>query len=292
MMTGHNSRGKVFDDRILYTPSPFARASLLHLQEAGRLTALIPHTSQREKLQSCLCFAVLEGRGELSYGRQLYPLSQGNVVFIDCQKGYAHSTGAENRDLWTLQWCHFYGPSLAAVYAKYQERGGQPVLYPEDIHPYVRLLQEVYGVASSDDYIRDMRINEKLNILLTYLMSESWNPGNSKRSEGVSASKRDIQQVKAYMDEHYREKISLDFLAERFFINKYYLARLFKEQYGMSLNTYLQQVRITHAKQMLRFTDEKVEAIGMECGVGELSYFSRIFKKVEGVSPKEYRRMW
>lgn len=43
---------------------------------------------------------------------------------------------------------------------------------------------------------------------------------------------------------------------------------------------------------MLRFTDEKVEAIGMECGVGELSYFSRIFKKVEGVSPKEYRRMW
>ena len=66
MMTGHNSRGKVFDDRILYTPSPFARASLLHLQEAGRLTALIPHTRQREKLQSCLCFAVLEGMGEFS----------------------------------------------------------------------------------------------------------------------------------------------------------------------------------------------------------------------------------
>ena len=66
MMTGHNSRGKVFDDRILYTPSPFARVSLLYLQEVGRLTALIRHTRQREKLQSCLCFAVLEGMGEFS----------------------------------------------------------------------------------------------------------------------------------------------------------------------------------------------------------------------------------
>lgn len=52
----------------------------------------------------------------------------------------------------------------------------------------------------------------------------------------------------------------------------------------------MQQVRITHAKQMLRFTDEKIE--GMACGVGELSYFSRIFKKVEVISPKEYQRMW
>ncbi len=103
------------------------------------------------------------------------------------------------------------------------------MLCPGDSDPYTKLLQEIYQVASSDDYIRDMRINEKLNILLTHLMSESWNPGASLGSEGGEAAKRDIQQVKAYMDEHYREKITLDFLAEKFFINKYYLARLFKE---------------------------------------------------------------
>jgi len=292
MMTGQNNRGKVLDDRILYTPSPFARVNLLHLQEAGRLTALVPHTSQREKLQSCLCFVVLDGSGQLSYGNQAYPLSKGDVVFIDCQKPYAHSTGDGRKKLWTLQWCHFYGPSLAAIYAKYQERGGQPVVRPGDISPYTKLLGEVYALASSDDYIRDMRINEKLNMLLTYLMGESWHPGENRGKDGAYGAKRDVWQVKAYVDEHYKEKITLDLVAEKFFINKYYLARLFKEQYGMPLNTYLQQVRITHAKHMLRFTDEKVEAIGLECGVGELSYFSRIFKKVEGVSPKEYRSMW
>ena len=62
--------------------------------------------------------------------------------------------------------------------------------------------------------------------------------------------------------------------------------------YGVTLTGYLQQVRITHAKMLLRFSDKKIEAIGLECGFGELTYFSRVFKKVEGVSPREYRRLW
>ncbi len=303
MLEGKNNRGKVLDDRIIYTPSVFARTSLLHLQEAGCLTALLPHTSQRERLRSCLCFVVLEGTGQLRYDGQVYYLSKGDVVFIDCQKPYSHSTGKDSiqegdggsgQGLWTLQWCHFYGSNLTAVYAKYQERGGQPVIRPEDIAPYRELLREIYFIASSDDYIRDMRINEKLNALLTYLMSESWHAEARREQDGEYGVKAKIavQQVKAYVDEHYREKLTLESVAERFFINKYYLSRLFKDQYGVTLNAYVQRVRITHAKRMLRFTDEKIENIGIKCGVGELSYFSRIFKKVEGVSPREYRSMW
>ena len=60
----------------------------------------------------------------------------------------------------------------------------------------------------------------------------------------------------------------------------------------VTLVTYLQQVRITHAKRMLRFTDKSIEEIGLECGIGELNYFSRVFKKLECASPSEYRRMW
>ena len=53
--------------RIIYTPSTFARTSLLHLQEVGSLQAVHPHVSQREDLVSFLCFIVLSGEGELSY---------------------------------------------------------------------------------------------------------------------------------------------------------------------------------------------------------------------------------
>ena len=294
-MTGNQNEelfmpsASVRSDRILYTPSSFAKANLLYLQEAGILTAAAPHVNRREKLYSCLCFLVLEGRGKLMYEGQTYFLEQGDVVFIDCRKPYSHSTGEQEKELWILRWCHFYGASLPFIYEKYRERGGRPVIRPESAKVYDELLKDLYVTASSDDYIRDMRINEKLSMLLTCLMGESWHPGEHR--EGY-ARKRDIRQVKNYVDENYHQKITLESAAELFYINKHYLARLFKEQYGITFTAYLQQVRITYAKRMLRFTDKKIEEIGRECGVGELAYFGRVFKKIEGISPGEYRKIW
>mgnify|MGYP003372831166 FL=1 len=118
----------VSSSRIIYTPSTFARTSLLHLQEVGSLQAVHPHIFQRENLVSFLCVIVLSGEGELSYEGQTYQLSEGDCGFIDCRKAYSHST---SDNLWSLQWCHFYAPSLPAVYEKYKERGGRPVFHPD-----------------------------------------------------------------------------------------------------------------------------------------------------------------
>ncbi len=64
----------VQSERILYTPSSFARGALLHLQEVGSLKALHPHTSMRADLVSYLCFLVLAGEGHLMYEGKQYPL--------------------------------------------------------------------------------------------------------------------------------------------------------------------------------------------------------------------------
>ena len=189
-MTGNQNEelfmpsASVRSDRILYTPSSFAKANLLYLQEAGILTAAAPHVNRREKLYSCLCFLVLEGRGKLMYEGQTYFLEQGDVVFIDCRKPYSHSTGEQEKELWILRWCHFYGASLPFIYEKYRERGGRPVIRPESAKVYDELLKDLYVTASSDDYIRDMRINEKLSMLLTCLMGESWHPGEHREEIG------------------------------------------------------------------------------------------------------------
>lgn len=72
--------------RILYTPSTFARTSLLHLQEVGSLQAIHPHTSTRTDLVSFLCFVVLSGKGKLKYEGVDYELRASDCVFIDCRK--------------------------------------------------------------------------------------------------------------------------------------------------------------------------------------------------------------
>ena len=270
----------VSSSRIIYTPSTFARTSLLHLQEVGSLQAIHPHISQREDLVSFLCFIVLSGEGTLSYEEQTYQLGQGDCVFIDCRKAYSHST---SDNLWSLQWCHFYAPSLPAVYEKYKERGGRPVFHPDDLTPFTSLLTDIYNLASSSDYIRDMRINEKLGTLLTLLMEQSWHP----ESVTISRKRLELAAVKEYLDEHFTEKIMLEELAEKFFINKIY-----RETYGTTINNYLISKRITRAKQLLRFTDMTVDEIGVAVGMTDANYFSRMFRKVEGISPREYRKQW
>lgn len=286
LLFSNNDQALVSSDRVLYTASAFARSSLLHLQESGELRAIRPHTSSRSNLQSYLFFQVVDGAGELFYDGKKYSLSPNSCVFIDCHKPYSHTT--DSNKLWTLRWCHFYGPTLSSIYQKYCERGGQPVFTPECSTPFLDILAKLFTVAKGDDYIRDMLINEQLSILIRLIMEQSWHPENKQ----ITAKKASVLEVKAFLDENYLENITLDSLCSRFFISKYYLTHSFKEQFGMTINAYLQNVRITCAKQLLRFSNITVEEISSEIGISDPAYFSRLFKKIEGVSPSVYRKQW
>ena len=282
-----NNKSKIVDsDRVLYTASPFARSSLFHLQEIGRLEALKPHVSSRSDLQSYLFIIVEKGSGMLKYNGREYELTKGSCVFIDCRKPYSHQPDPD--DLWTLSWCHFYGPTVASIYNKYCERGGRPSFEPSDTRPFADVLGDLISLSKSSEHMRDMLINEKLSALLRLIMAESWHP----EDKALPVKKASVLEVKTYLDENYESKISLDSLCAKFFISKHYLTHSFKEQFGMTITSYLLSVRITHAKQLLRFTNKSVEEIGYEVGIGAPHYFSRVFKEVEGVSPTVYREQW
>ena len=277
-------------NRILYTATPFARSSLLHLQEIGELRAIHPHESSRADLQSYLFFVVVSGSGKLLYANHEHRLQQGDCVFIDCSRPYTHDTDSDN--LWTLKWIHFYGANMASVYNKYCERGGRPVFKPSD-DGVLETIQAIHStlmdVANSDDYMRDMLINQELSRLLTIIMSESWHP---EEQEDMPKKRSMLVSIKEYLNTYYSEKITLDDLSDKFYINKYYLAKSFKERYGVSVNNYLLNVRITKAKELLRFSDKSIEQIGIECGLGQAHYFSSKFKEIEGIPPSVYREQW
>ncbi|MBD3921782.1 response regulator transcription factor [Paenibacillus sp. PR3] len=101
--------------------------------------------------------------------------------------------------------------------------------------------------------------------------------------------KGDIGKIKAYIENHYNENISLKSIAERFYMNSVYLGQLFKKSYGVYFNEFLLQLRIHEAKRQLRQTDKKVYEIASSVGFSNADYFVTQFEKVERKTPTEYK---
>lgn len=277
----------VTSERVLYTATPFAMSNLFYLQETGMLRAQKNHTSKRDGLKSFLFFIVLSGKGKITFDGDEYNVQSGDCVFIDCSKSYSHQS-LDNK--WSLRWVHFYSDTMNAIYRKFTERGGRCCFKSVNFMMYDRLLHDIYAIATSDNAVRDMKINEKLSSILAYIMEDCFSQTTGEG--GTASARRDLSDIREYLREHYTEKITLEELSQRFFLNKFYLARCFKEQFGTTVIAYITELRITQAKQLLRFTDIPIERIAYEVGITDANYFSRIFHKAEGISPGDFRRKW
>ncbi|CAI6084153.1 response regulator transcription factor [Cohnella sp. JJ-181] len=104
-----------------------------------------------------------------------------------------------------------------------------------------------------------------------------------------SIGKGDIAKIKAYIDRHFSENISLKSIAQRYYMNSVYLGQLFKKTYQVYFNDYLLQLRIQEAKRQLRQTDKKVYEIAASVGFCNADYFVTQFEKVERKTPTEYK---
>ena len=99
-----------------------------------------------------------------------------------------------------------------------------------------------------------------------------------------------IHQIKQYIREHSHEDISLDILAQRVNLSPIYISKMFKEKLGINYIDFLTECRIEKAKKLLNDPERSLKEITFEIGYHEPNYFSKVFKKMCGVSPKEYRK--
>lgn len=104
------------------------------------------------------------------------------------------------------------------------------------------------------------------------------------------ARNRECAAAKQYLDENFRENITLDQLAAVTHLNKYYLAHTFQKEYNISPISYLLRRRIRESKILLAGTDHSLTRISGLVGFSSPSYFSQSFRRLEGMSPIEYRR--
>lgn len=275
------------DQYVRYGSSVFTRTSLLHIQEMGVSRALCYKAYTVSARNSFLLLIVSKGKGSVTQNDNCYNLQAGDCVFLDCKKDIVVSS---SEDLLQIHWIFFYGPNMKAIFEHYMEFGGVQMFHLKQTKPYLSCFQSIYEEVLRDDFLKEMRIYEKLTGLLVMLMEECCNPDICSGYSQSRPKKQDLQEVKEYLDQNYRSKITLDSLAEKFFINKFYLARIYKEQFGISITSYLLKVRVMHARQLLRHTNLPIEKVGHECGISDANYFSRMFKKEEGISPGEFRK--
>lgn len=95
--------------------------------------------------------------------------------------------------------------------------------------------------------------------------------------------------IKNYIDSHYSQNITLDFLSDLTYMNKFHLVHTFTKQIGLSPINYAINKRIREAKNLLATTNYSIRDIASIVGFSNSSYFSQMFRKVAGVTPKNYR---
>ncbi len=108
------------------------------------------------------------------------------------------------------------------------------------------------------------------------------------RAEGRNSM---VQKIEGIVSAEYNKPLSMKYIADRLFLNHVYLGQLYKKERGISLSDYINEVRIARAKKLLRSTDDMIYVIAEQVGFVDSQYFSTVFKKVTGVSPREYREM-
>lgn len=102
--------------------------------------------------------------------------------------------------------------------------------------------------------------------------------------------RRAVEEIKAFIDAHYAEKLNLQDIADRVAISRNHFAFLFKQETGTTIWSYLTQIRMGKARELLLHTDKKIYEIAHEVGYDNSVHFTQVFKGQYGLTPAEFLR--
>ncbi|MGN6711204.1 response regulator [Anaerocolumna jejuensis] len=104
--------------------------------------------------------------------------------------------------------------------------------------------------------------------------------------------KRDVvEEVKKYLSKNFASDIKLTDISEKFFINPFYFSQLFKKRTGDTYQNYLTNLRINRAKKLLEETDLKIFEICEMVGYTDTNHFNKVFERIIGIRPSEYKKI-
>ncbi|MGG4146569.1 AraC family transcriptional regulator [Paenibacillus algorifonticola] len=196
-----------------------------------------------------------------------------------------HSYGAKTTNPWSIYWFHFRGEELVQLLESLSLEAALLHVSLPEAEKIVELFNQCYELLSAKSYsvIHQLHISQTIRYLLSYI---SLIP-RRKQDEKMLAY---IEQAIQYMKDQLEGHLTLEDLVTRTRISKQHLNHLFKQSTGYAPIDYYLRLKMQRAGQLFDLTDQSVKAVSLSLGFKDPYYFSRLFKKIIGVSPTDYRR--
>ncbi len=272
----------------MISPTATTKSAMMYMQEIGHFYAGSRYFTTREGYDSFLIKYTISGCGQMEYGGKTWQVSHNTMFWVDCKKWNSYRTHPE-ADSWDVLWVHFYGGNARMYYDTFLKyNNNDPVMALPEGSTVAHTLQAMLALDNTGT--NQMESDLRAANLLTQLVSEC--VLSAMRFNIRANIPQIVQRIQAYLQQNFRTANSLEELSGRFNLNPFYLQKLFKRYVGQSPNEYCIYLRITHAKELLRTTNSAISEIAYQVGIENLGYFTRLFKKHEGLTPQEYRQVW
>jgi AraC family transcriptional regulator, arabinose operon regulatory protein len=242
------------------------------------------YTYRKKGLPENFLFYCVDGHGWFQVGDKKSPVGP-NQFFI-LPQNVEHAYGSDEENPWSIYWIHFGGESLAQFNSLQSVQKHFKPFYIKNSGEIITTFARIYK-ALELGYSTDNLLfaNMCLPHFLSLFIYNSRNTSISSPAEKMDC----VDSAILYMQEHINENISLQDLSNLYNYSASRFSSLFKQKTGYAPIDYFIQMKMQKASQQLDFTTSSVKDIALSMGFDDPYYFSKRFRKIIGLSPKQYR---
>lgn len=261
-----------------YMAHPLIRAA--YLTDVGFFPKAKEHYREREDgADQYILIYCTEGKGVIEVEDQIYRLEKSDAFCIP--RNVRHKYYADEKEPWSILWVHFKGDNTN--YFPLEERKIVHINSRHSDNRMMVLFNLLFRVLERNYTIGNfIYISQVLSLILSEIYFR-------EKVDESSVQDRHVTMVIRYMYQHLRENLTLEEISEEVQLSKSYLNAVFKAQTGKSPVEFFIHLKMQEACKLLKSTDYYIYEVSSELGYTDQYYFSRIFKKVVGVSPKDYK---
>lgn len=257
-----------------------------YVQEVGYTIAHEKYYVHRENLPSYMIAFILSGGIMFEYDGAKTKTASGSCIWFDCKKPHSFYI-AKGEHLLETYYVHIYGKGAEKYHQYFRTlapNGSVDTSNSTTVLFYLKKLIDLYR-SESRSIMTDLTASTYIANLCQALLE-------CAHANAKNETPEYIYQIKKYIEDNFSQKITLDNLSQKHFMSPAYLQKQFKKHVGVSPNDYLTRIRIENSKKLLRVTNYSINKISFDTGFNNDSYFINIFKKSEGITPLEYRKLW